>query len=274
MEKFLPGLIMGFREGLEAFLISVIIIQYLKKTDNGAYIKNAFKGVLLGIVASLGFGGILYYISKSLNKVEEYAKLWESIGSIIAVLLISTFIYFMIKQGRNMVNQVEKQIKSNLSAFGIFSISFIMILREGTEIAIFTFAGKYTLLSIILGISLALIVAILINFSLVKVNLKVLFNITLAYLILQAGFLLGYGVHEGLSAFKSLNLISASSPLFIKAFDLSKTILNSKEGILGLPLYILFGWYSKPEIIQFILQYGYTLIMFYIWRKEIKLGEK
>jgi len=104
----------------------------------------------------------------------------------------------------------------------------------------------------------------------VKVNLRILFNITLAYLILQAGFLLGYGIHEGLSALGSMNLLSSESPLFIKAFDLSETIFYHKEGLLGLPMYVLFGWYSKPEILQFIMQYLYTGSLFYIWHREIK----
>lgn len=270
MEYFLPGLIMGFREGLEAFLIVVIILQYLKKSSNSVFRKNAFSGALLGILASLGIGGILYLISRSINKMEEVSKVWESLASIFALILITTFIYWMIKHGRNMITEVQNQVKTNLSALGISSITFVMIVREGAEIAIFTFAGSYTLLSILSGVFLALIFSTLIYFSLVKINLKLLFNITLAYLILQAGFLLGYGVHEGLSALNSLNILASTSPLLIKAFDLSKTVFYHKEGIIGLPLYILFGWYSKPEIIQFVLQYGYTSIMFFIWHKQLK----
>ena len=48
---------MGFREGLEAFLIVVIILQYLKKSGNTTFKKNAFSGALLGI------GGILLKLS-------------------------------------------------------------------------------------------------------------------------------------------------------------------------------------------------------------------
>ncbi|PRR82013.1 FTR1 family iron permease [Clostridium vincentii] len=270
MENFLPGLIMGFREGLEAFLIVVIILQYLKKSSNTSFRKNAFSGALLGIFASLGIGGILFLISKSVNKMDEVSKLWESSASIIALILITSFIYWMIKHGRNMVTEVQNQVKSNLSAIGIFSITFLMVAREGAEIAIFVFAGKYTLLSILTGISAALLFSILIYFSLIKVNLKILFNITLVYLILQAGFLLGYGIHEGLSALSSLNIIESTNPIFTKAFDVSETIFYHKEGIIGLPLYVLFGWYSKPEIIQFVVQYVYTFFMFFVWHKELK----
>ncbi|WP_369178420.1 hypothetical protein [Candidatus Thiodubiliella endoseptemdiera] len=43
--------------------------------------------------------------------------------------------------------------------------------------------------------------------SLIKVNLSVLFKVTLAYLILQAGFLLGYSLYEGFSALKGYGMI-------------------------------------------------------------------
>ena len=218
MENFLPGLIMGFREGLEAFVIVVIILQYLKKSGNTTFRKNAFSGALVGILASLGIGGILFAISKSIDKMEQASKVWESSASFVALILITTFIYWMIKHGRNMVKEVQNQVKTNLSAIGIFGITFVMVAREGAEIAIFVFAGKYTIISILAGIPAALVFAILIYFSLLKINLKILFNITLVYLILQAGFLLGYGIHEGLSALASLNIIASTSPIFIKAF--------------------------------------------------------
>jgi len=168
----------------------------------------------------------------------------------------------MIKHGSNMITTVENNISNNKSIVGIILVTSTMIAREGAEIAIFTFTGNYELPAILTGIFLSLILTVLIYFSLVKVNLKVIFNITLAYLILQAGYLLGYSLHEGLSALKDLAILSSKSPLFSKAFDLSATILNHKEGALGLPLNVLFGWYSKPEWIQFISQYTYTLGIF------------
>jgi high-affinity iron transporter len=107
------------------------------------------------------------------------------------------------------------------------------------------------------------------------VRIDVIFRITLAYLILQAGFLIGYSLHEGLSAMKGYAFLSKDSLLFSKAFDLSNTMFNHKEGFAGLPLNVLFGWYSKPEWIQFIVQYTYTFGIFIFWflnnRKKAKI---
>lgn len=269
MDVFIPGLIMGFREGLEAFLIVVIILQYLNHTKQIDLKKNVYYGAFAGIVASLLIGAGLFFISTLIQKTDEIAKIWESSASIIALLLITTFIFWMMKHGQNMIGDVEDKVKQNLSTSGLFSVAFIMVVREGAEIAIFTFAGKYTLISILAGILISLVLAYLVYHALINVNLKLLFTITLAYLILQAGFLLGYAVHEGLSALKSLGYIAENHFIFNKAFDFSSTILDHKEGIIGLPLYVTLGWYSRPEWIQFILQYVYTISMFGIWRKIV-----
>ncbi len=273
MNIFMPGLIMGFREGLEAFLIVTIILQYLTQIKKADYKKYVYNGTIAGILASIGIGGILFLVSKAIEKTDEIAKIWESGASIIALVFVTTFIYWMIKHGSNMVTEVQNKVDQSLSKAGLFSVAFIMVVREGTEIAIFTFAGKYILLSIGLGIGVALLLTILIYKSLVRINLRVLFNVTLVYLILQAGFLLGYSVHEGLSALKALAVIGGDNPLLLKAFDLSGTILNHKEGLLGVPFYVLFGWYSKPEWIQLVLHYGYIVVMFMIW-KSLRKSKK
>ncbi|MDA3847243.1 MAG: FTR1 family protein [Vallitaleaceae bacterium] len=270
MFDILPGTIMGFREGLEASLIIVIILQYLKKSNQKSFQKYVLSGAGIGVFLSLCIGAVVYIVSKSIDQLEETSGIWESISSLIALILVTTFIIWMMKHGRTMVSDVHEKVKSNLSPIGVFSIALLMVIREGVEIATFTFAGKYTLGSIMIGTGLALIFSVLVYYSLIKVNLKLIFSITLGYLILQAGFLLGYSVHEGLSSLKTLEILGENNILYTKLYDVSGTIFYHKEGLIGLPLYVLLGWYSKPEIIQFILQYGYSATMFIIWYKIIR----
>ena len=47
-----------------------------------------------------------------------------------------------------------------------------MIAREVTEIAIFSFAGKYSITPVVLGLTLSIGLVLLINNSLIKVNKK------------------------------------------------------------------------------------------------------
>jgi len=272
MEAFIQPLIMAFREGLEAFLIIAILLKFLDKTKNKSLKKNVWQGMLTGVFVSLVFGAILLSLSSFIGGTDATAKLWESVASFLAVILITTFIIWMIKHGSKIKHHIENKAVLNLTGKGIFLLAMFMIIREGAEISIFSFAGKYSIFPVLLGITLSIGLVILIYYSLVKIKLKTIFTITLAYLILQAGFLVGYSLHEGLSATKSLGMIDENNPVFTKAFDLSKTVLYHKEGIIGVPLYVTFGWYSKPEWIQFIVQYLYTFLLFGYWytRKRIK----
>jgi high-affinity iron transporter len=256
---------MGFREGLEAFLLIVVIFKYIAKIDRSHLKTKVIQGGISGLFVSIVLGMLLNFFAEYLGGVSSLTKLWESAASLIALLLVSAFIIWMIRHGSNLSKHIEHKIDSNLSANALFWIAFIIIAREGTEIAIFSFAGKYPFEIVGLGVISALILSILIFYSLFKVNLSLLFKITLAYLILQAGFLLGYSLHEGFSALKGYGMIATDNFVFEKAFDVSKTIFSHKVGVFGIPLHVLFGWYSKPEWIQFITQYLFTFSMFTYW---------
>ncbi len=268
MDTFLQATIMSFREGLEGFLIVTILLKFLDKTDNSSLKKQVWYGVFSGILTSIILGLLLMSISSYIGGLKTTAKLWESIAGLIAVALVTTFVIWMIQHGSKIKDHIENEASTHLTKNGVLLLTLFMVAREGTEIAIFSFAGKYTVSPIILGLTLSIILVFLINYSLVRVNLKTIFVITLAYLVLQAGYMFGYSIHEGLSAAKNLGWLQADNLVFSKAFDLSKTLLNHKNGLLGLPLNAFFGWYSKPEWIQFILQYSYTFLVFSFWIKR------
>ncbi len=272
METFIQALIVSFREGLEAFLIIAVLLKFLEKTNNTNLKKSVWQGTYTGVIASLSLGIILTGVSFFLGGADATAKLWESVASFIAVILITFFILWMIKYGHKMKDHIENKATANLSKSGLFLLALFMVTREGAEIAIFSFAGKYSLLPIIFGLAISIALAMVIYHSIVNINIKTVFTITLAYLILQAGFLLGYSIHEGFSSAKSLGMMDENSPLFTKAFDVSKTVFSHKEGIIGVPLYVVLGWYSKPEWIQFIVQYAYTFLLFAFWYKERESG--
>ncbi len=273
--ELLPGFIMGFREGLEAFLIIALMLGYLTKSNKPELRRNVYMGLGIGILASLIFGVGLFLISKLIGDLDtNIAKLWESLASIIAVLLISSFIYWMIKHKNSIVNEIKSKVDLNPSKIGITLLAAVMVAREGAEIVLFNFTALDTssyLTGTILGVMLALVVVFLISKSIINVNLKFIFNITLIYLILQAGFLIGYSVHEFLSYLKAVEILDSTNIVYTKLFDLSDTFLYHKEKIVGIILYATLGWYSKPEVLQFIIQYGYTSYFIYLFVKSRNL---
>jgi high-affinity iron transporter len=261
----IPGLIMSFRESLEAFLLIAIVLRYIQSTHLSIHKNQVYYGVASGLTLSIVMGLLLQKISTSTAQTSIYAKFWESGSSLFALLIVSVFIVWMINHGSDMKQHIEGALNKTSTKLGIFALSLIIIAREGAEIALFSFAGKYDLDTIILGSLIALVLTYAIFKSLIKVNLSTLFKITLAYLILQAGYLWGYSIHEFLSALKMSELIDGTSIYLIKLFDLSSTTLSHKDGVLGVPLHLFLGWYSKPEFVQFFAQYLFTMGMFSYW---------
>ncbi len=263
--EFLPGFIMGIREGLEAFLIIAIMLEYLNKTNREKDKKFVFQGLGYGLTASLVFGGVLFGISSLIgNGNTNVAKLWEFGASFLALVLITTFIIFMLKNKNNIVSEIKDKISVSISKKAIILLTMVMVAREGAEIVLFVFASVEQLsyaTGALSGVLLSAVLVFLIYKSLLRVNLKIIFNITLVYLMLQAGFMLGYGFHELFSYFKAESILDSTHWIYTKAYDLSDTLLDHKKSPIGIILYATIGWYSKPEVFQFVIQYLYTFTM-------------
>lgn len=272
MSQIIPGFIIGLREGLEALLIVTLILEYLNKLGRRDLHGSVRRGMTTGFGVSVLFGLILWGIFAALSGGNDaVAKLWEAIASFLAVLLITYFIYWMIRHGRVLVQEVRKSVDDDLSAKGLFILATVAVAREGAEIALFAFTatdkGTY-LIGTLSGILVAALLAFLIYRSLINVDIGAIFRITLIYLILQAGYLLGYAVHELLSSLKTLGVLDSDAWILTRLFDLSGTFLDHKTGALGIALNVLIGWYSKPEIIQALLQIGFIGLFFRLWRRE------
>jgi len=262
---------------MEAFLIVGIMLRYLDKIQRNDLKKNVTFGLWAGIGGSVVFGLVLWGITILVGQAGgAVSKLWESGASLLALIFISTFLYWMMKHGKTIVGDVQSEVSKKLSAGGLFALATVMVLREGAEIALFAFTSvdkQVYLIGILIGVLIAAVMAYLINKSLVKVNLAVLFNVTLIYLIFQAAYMLGYSIHEFLSALKSIGSLGEDHMILTKLFNLSGTALDHKVGAIGVPLNILVGWYSKPEVIQFVLQHLYIIGAFVMW-KRIRINQE
>ncbi|MCF7944239.1 MAG: FTR1 family protein [Spirochaetia bacterium] len=278
MTQLIPGVIVGLREGLEAFLIIGLILEYLNKIDAAYLKKSVHRGILAGLGVSVFFGVILWLITLQFTSSgNSVGKLWEAGASLAAVLLISYFIYWMIQHGQRMKEEVRSSVQKNLSAAGILILTTAAIAREGAEIALFAFTaenkGIYTT-GTFLGLLFAAVLAYLIYKSMVKVNIGTIFKITLVYLILQAAYLSGYAIHELISALKEIGMLNSDSVLLIKMYNFKDTVLDHKTGVLGIFLNISIGWYSRPEIIQFFIHLAYLAAASLVWIKKTETPKK
>lgn len=268
---FFPPFVMALREWLEAFLAFTIMYKLLRTIGTIDQQRALWIGVFGAIVFSFAWSFILTTITTTLHTSSEpFAKLWEAWASFVALCLVTSYIIWMLKNESSFITTIKEQVTLNLSTIGIITLAFTLIAREAMEIVLFTFAWSYTYRPVLFWILISLLIVVVMHIMTLRVPLKPFFIVSMIYLILQAWFMFWYSIHELLSVARDLWYATHDGWYLIKAFDLTGTILDHKTGLFGLPMYVLLGWYSKPECIQFVVQYMYVITLWFIWYRYRK----
>ena len=193
-------LIIMFREVLEASLIIGILYTYLKKSNNEDSIKMLWGGVGAAILISIIVSVIFQNFAGGFEG--SSSKIFEGIVMILASGVLTTMIIWM-AQNKNISEELENKAKESLSSgfkYGIFTLAFVAVFREGVEIILFLYAiGVKDGISIypsIIGTALGLAAGYAIFAQGVKIPLKKFFNVTSVFLIFVSAGMLTYGIHE------------------------------------------------------------------------------
>ena len=192
--------IIMFREVLEASLIIGILYTYLKKSGNNSSIKMLWGGVFSAIFVSIIASIIFQMIAGGFEG--NASKIFEGIIMIIASIVLTTMIIWM-AQNKNISEDLKNQAKESLSSgfkYGIFTLAFVAVFREGVEIILFLYAigikDGISVFPSVIGSLLGLFAGYIIFVQGVKIPLKQFFNVTSVFLIFVAAGMLTYGVHE------------------------------------------------------------------------------
>ena len=277
----LESFLITSRETLEASLVVGIVLAYLNKTNNKNYRKTVYYGVLFGIIASIFSAFAFTFFAGGFEGSGE--QIFEGVTMFIGALLLTTMILWMMQQrhiAREIEGKVEKHLMSAepfLSHMGVFMVVFIAIIREGVETVIFLNAINYASGMNFLGGTLGIIAEIAAGYlffmSTKKINIKKLFSVSSILLILFAAGLVARSFHE----FEEAKLVSG---IITPLFDISPAAnsgvaysLLHENGIIGAFLKGLFGYDSKPSLLQVIAYVSYLAIIFvlYIRIKNSKL---
>jgi len=193
-------LIIMFREVLEASLIIGILYTYLKKSGNDSSLKMLWSGVLSAVFISVLASFLFQIFADGFDGKE--GKIFEGIVMIVASIVLTTMIIWM-AQNKNISEDLKNKAKESLSSgfqYGIFTLAFVAVFREGVEIILFLYAigikDGISVIPSIIGSLLGLFAGYAIFIQGVKIPLKKFFNVTSVFLIFVAAGMLTYGVHE------------------------------------------------------------------------------
>ncbi len=198
-----PNFLIGLREGLEAALVSGILIAYVVKTGRRELLVWIWAAIAFAVVVSIGFGAMLTYGPRGLSFEAQ-----ETIGgilSIVAVGLITWMIFWMARTARTLRSDLQSRLDLAAEA-GPIAVALMALLavgREGLETALFLWAGVRAtgdttdpLLGALLGIAAAVVIGVLITRGAIGLDLARFFTWTAVLLIVVAAGVLSYGVHD------------------------------------------------------------------------------
>ncbi|MBA7670899.1 hypothetical protein ES703_79046 [subsurface metagenome] len=128
---------LALREGLEATLVVVIILLYLKKTNQRSYNRHVYLGAILAIFSSIVFAVVFSMVSGGFTGLLE--EIFEGTTFIISGIFIVTLVLWVSKEGPKIRESLEGKLEESIEKQKAFSISFltyIIIIREGIELVL------------------------------------------------------------------------------------------------------------------------------------------
>jgi high-affinity iron transporter len=242
----LSGFLLSLREGLEAALVVGIVFGVFRILRRKDLNQSAWWGVAAGILASLLVAAALFFAGAQLEGEAE--EIFEAISMLLAAGLLTWMIIWVQAQSGGMHKDIKKKVLDNSSTSGkwqIFSLTFLAVLREGVELALFliatTFVGNQNLILAggLLGLVAAVTIGLLWYRSSGGLSLSSFFKVTNVLLVLFAAGLIAHAVH----ALNELGLVpSILDPLY------NLNGLLSEDSFVGQLLKTLFGYRSTPSL--------------------------
>ncbi len=197
----LSSLLIALREGVEASLVVGIVLVYLNRTGRPQLARYVWAGVAMAVVSSLA-------VSLALERWQVNQDGFEGLLLLLAAFFVVTMIIWMNRVARHLKKEIEQRVETyarratRVAGIGLATFVFLMVLREGAELALILRAvqlsseGVGTWIGTGLGLGVAVAVGLFFFQGTLRIPLGRFFAATSTILILVAFQLAMTGLHE------------------------------------------------------------------------------
>lgn len=274
----LPTFVITLREGVEATLVVGIVLALLKKAKQSQLNNWVYAGVVAGIVASALIGVLFGVVIQALGAADPrytpvVEPLLEGVFSVIAIAMLSWMLIWMTRQAKSLKAEVEGSITSalredNRAGWGVFSLIFIAVVREGFETVLFIAAnfqqGFLPAVGAVAGLTAAIAIGFLLFKWGVKINIRLFFQVMgVLLLLIVAGLVVSALAHfdTAVATLAQMDRSSASLCFYYERFTKNPScILGSRiwntskilpdDAFPGIILKALFGYRQNLFLVQ------------------------
>ena len=255
----IPSLVIGVREGIEAALVIGIILGYLVKIQRVGLKRYVYSGTIAAFLVSAGVAGALIALTWEFQGVAQ--QLFEGITMLVAVTVLTSMVLWMIQAARSIKVHVQERIDAVLrqsEVLGLALLSFVIVLREGVETALFVFgAGALTSpFEAVLGVGLGLFIAGVIGVGIIRVswrlNLRRFFQVTGVFLVIVAAGLFSNAV---------LELREALGWQLLPVYNLTAIFPANETNTAGYLLRGIIGYSDAPTLVEVAAYFGYWIVV-------------
>jgi FTR1 family protein len=197
----LSSLLIALREGVEASLIVGIVLVYLNRSGRAALARYVWAAVALAVAMS----GVVAYLLSYWNINEDG---FEGVLLLVAAFFVVTMVIWMNRIARKLKKEIETRVAKlaerpeRAAGWGLFLFVFLMVVREGAELALilraveFSAQGVNVWIGTLLGLGIAVAVGLFFFKGTLRIPLGRFFAATSVILMIVAFQLALTGVHE------------------------------------------------------------------------------
>lgn len=232
--SFWDSALILLREGLEALLIIIGLVAFLKRADQEHAKRWVYIGAILGIVVSATAAILMSTIFQSVTVGMNRERMEGYIGLVAAALMIGVGIWLHSKSTVLSWNHyISKRLDHAISKQSVWAmafISFLAVFREGAETIVF-YAGiapKMSTAEFSAGIALAFVILIVVAIVLLRMTGRIpihrFFAVATFFIYILAFKIIGVSMHT-----------------------LQLTNVIPTHAVPGLPIVNLIGFYPTTE---------------------------